>query len=67
VADAFNNFFLTVTEKLYVQKFAKGDVISFLKDSFLGNCPSIKIIQITEAEIKVYVPLSQKTLQVTMK
>jgi hypothetical protein len=47
-----NNLFLTVTEKLYIQKPEKGDVILFLKDSFPGNFPSIKIIPITEAEIK---------------
>jgi hypothetical protein len=52
MANAFNNFFLTVTEKLNVQKFQKANVISFLKDSFPGNFPSIKIIPITEAEIK---------------
>jgi hypothetical protein len=52
MANAFNNFFLTVTEKLNVQKFEKGSAISFLKDSFPGNFPSIKIIPITEAEIK---------------
>jgi hypothetical protein len=52
MASAFNSFFLTITEKLNVQKFEKGDVISFLKDSFPGNFPSIRIIPITEAEIK---------------
>jgi hypothetical protein len=34
VANAFNNFFLTVTEKLHIQKPEKGDAILFLKDSF---------------------------------
>jgi hypothetical protein len=28
------------------------DAISFLKDSFPGNFPSVKIVPITEAEIK---------------
>jgi hypothetical protein len=32
MANAFNNFFLILTEKLNVQKFEKGDAISFLKD-----------------------------------
>jgi hypothetical protein len=52
MANTFNNFFLTVTEKLNIQKFEKGAAISFLKDSFPGNFPSIKIIRITEAEIQ---------------
>jgi hypothetical protein len=30
--NAFNNFFVTVTEKLNIQKHEKGDAISFLKD-----------------------------------
>jgi hypothetical protein len=37
MANAFNNFFLTVTENLKIQKLEKGDVILFLKDSFPGN------------------------------
>jgi hypothetical protein len=52
MASAFNNFFLTVTEKLNIQKFEKGDIISFLKGALPGNFPSIRIIPITEAEIK---------------
>jgi hypothetical protein len=32
MANAHNNFFLTVTEKLNIQKPEKGDTISFLKD-----------------------------------
>jgi hypothetical protein len=52
MASAFNNFFLTATEKLNVQKFEKGDAMSCLKDSFPGSFPHIKIIRITEAEIK---------------
>jgi hypothetical protein len=52
MANAFNNYFLTVAEKLNVQKFEKGDAISLLKESFPGIFPSIKIIPITEAEIK---------------
>jgi hypothetical protein len=52
MANAFSNFFLTVTEKLNVQKFQKRGATSFLKHSFPGNFPSIKITPITEAEIK---------------
>jgi hypothetical protein len=40
MANAFNNFFLTATEKLNIQKFKKGDDMSFLKDSFPGNFPA---------------------------
>jgi hypothetical protein len=52
VANAFNKFFLTNAEKLNMQQVEKSDAISFLKDAFPGNFPSIKIIPITEAEIK---------------
>ena len=52
MANAFNNFFTTITEKLNIQQIQKGDAISILKDSFPGKFPSIKIIPITEAEIK---------------
>jgi hypothetical protein len=52
VASAFNNLFLTVTEKLNTHKPEKGDAISFLKDSFPRNFASIKIIPVTATEIK---------------
>jgi hypothetical protein len=52
VANAFNKFFLTTAEKLNMQQVEKSDAISFLEDAFPGNLPSIKIIPITEAEIK---------------
>jgi len=52
VANTFNNFFLTASEKLNIHKFEEGDAISFLKDSFPRNFPNINIIPITEAEIK---------------
>jgi ribosomal protein L33 len=51
MASAFNNFF-PVNEKLLIQKFEKGDAISFLNCSFPGNFPGIKIILVTKAEIK---------------
>jgi len=52
VANACNYFFITVTEKLNIPQIQKGDAISVLKGSFCGNFPSIKLIPITEAEIK---------------
>jgi hypothetical protein len=69
MANAFNNFFLTVTEKLNILKFGKWDAISFLKYSFPGNFPSIKIFPITEAEIKslIHSLKPKKTLQIMMK
>jgi hypothetical protein len=42
VANAFDNFLLTVAEKLNTQKPEKGDAISFLRDSFPRNFTSIK-------------------------
>jgi hypothetical protein len=47
-----NNLFITITKKLKIQRMEKGDAVSFLKDSFPGNFPSIKIILITEAKSK---------------
>jgi hypothetical protein len=52
VANIFNNFFLTASEKLNVRKFEEGDAISFLKDSFPRNFPNANIIPISEAEVK---------------
>jgi len=52
VAKAFNNLFITITEKLSIQHIEEGDAISILKYSFPGNFPSIKIIPINEAESK---------------
>jgi len=60
VANVFNNFFLTTSEKLNRYKSEKKDTTLFLKDSFPGNFPTINIIPITEAEIKsIYNKLSQ--------
>jgi len=44
--------YITVTEKLNIPQIQKGSAISILKDSFPGYFPSIKLIPITEAEIK---------------
>jgi hypothetical protein len=52
VANAFNTFFLTITEQLNIQQVENGDAVLFLEDSFPGNFPSMKRIPITEAEIK---------------
>ena len=61
VANAFNNFFTTLTGKLNIQQIEKGVAISILKDSFSRNSPSIKIIPITEADIKSTIhPLKPK-------
>jgi len=52
MANAFNNFFITITDKLNIQQIQQGDAISILKDSFPRNIPSMKIIPTTKAEIK---------------
>jgi hypothetical protein len=68
VASAFNNFFITIAEKLNIQQTEKGDAISILKYSFPGNFSSIKISPITEATIKSTIQfLEPKNHQVMMK
>ena len=52
VANAFNNFFVIISEKLNIQQIEEGNAISILKDSFLGNFPDINIIPIIEADIE---------------
>ena len=52
MSNGFNNFSITITKKLNIQQLEKGNATSHLKDSFPGNFPSIKIIPITEDEIK---------------
>jgi hypothetical protein len=52
MANAFNNFLTTITEKQNIQQIMQGDIISNLKDSFPGNFPRVEIISITEADIK---------------
>jgi hypothetical protein len=52
VANAFNNLFTTITEKLNIQKIVKGGTISILKDSLPWNFPSIDIIAVTETEMQ---------------
>ena len=54
VANAFNNLFMTITEKFNMQQIEKGDTVSILKDSFPANFPSIKIIPITEIKSNIH-------------
>jgi len=61
VANAFMNFFITITETLNIQQRHKVDAITILKDSFSGNLPTIKIIPITEAQTKYTLPTLPKT------
>jgi hypothetical protein len=51
-ANTFNNLYTTIIEKLNSKQTERGDNVSNLKDSFPGNFGSIKIIPITEGEIK---------------
>jgi hypothetical protein len=53
VANAFNTFFLTITEQLNIQQVEKGDAVSFLEDSFPGNFPSMKTIKSPRLKLKV--------------
>lgn len=66
MANAFNNFFITITEKLNRQEIENRDAISILKDSFPRNFSSTKIIPITEDEIKS-ISSNQNNHQVIMK
>jgi hypothetical protein len=52
VANVFNTFFLTIIEGLKLQHMRNEDAISFLKHAFPLKFPDIKIIPITETEIK---------------
>jgi hypothetical protein len=52
IADAFNIFFLTITENLNLHQEVRGDAISFLKQAFPRKFPGIKTISTTETEIK---------------
>jgi hypothetical protein len=51
MANAFNNFFITINDKLNIQQIQQGDAISILKDSFPRNITSIKIIPTLKAKI----------------
>jgi hypothetical protein len=67
MAKAFNNFFITITEKLNIQQTGKGSSTSVLKVSFPGNFSSLKIIPFTEADIKSIIHFLKKKIQVMMK
>jgi hypothetical protein len=51
VANAFNNFFLKITESLNLLQMLREDAVSFLKVAFSG----IKIIPTTETEMKIII------------
>jgi hypothetical protein len=68
VTNVFNNFFITITKKLYIQQLEKGVAISVLRDLFLWKLPQHKKIPITEAQIKSIIhSLKPKKSQVMMK
>jgi hypothetical protein len=46
--DAFNTFFLTITENLNLHQEVGDNVISFLREAFPRKFPSIKTIPTTE-------------------
>jgi hypothetical protein len=58
--NAFNNFFITTAGKYNIYQVEKGDAISILTDTSYGKFPSIKIIPITEEEIKCTIQYLQK-------
>ena len=60
-ANTFNNLLTTIIEKLNSKQIERGDDVSNLKDSFPGNFGSIKIIPITEGEIKSIMHSLNKT------
>jgi hypothetical protein len=56
VAHAFSDFFITIAEKLHIQQIGERNSTSFLKDSSCGNFSSMRIIPVTEADIKRLMP-----------
>jgi hypothetical protein len=50
-AEAFNNFFVTITDSLNPQSVKESSAISFLRDSYPNSFPNMKTIPVTEAEI----------------
>jgi len=57
--------FYQLTAKLNIDQVQKEDAVSFLNNSFPRNLPSIKMIPVTENEIKsiLYIPLNQKLMR----
>jgi uncharacterized protein (DUF2225 family) len=53
IADAFNTFFLTITENLKLHQEVRRDAISFLKEALPRKFPDIKTIPAAELEIKM--------------
>jgi hypothetical protein len=51
-ADAFNIFFLTITENPDLHQEVRSNAISFSKDTFPRKFPGLQTILITETEIK---------------
>jgi hypothetical protein len=52
IANAFNTFFLTITENPNLQQKVRSDAISFIEDAFPRKFPSIKTVPTTQTEIK---------------
>jgi hypothetical protein len=52
IADAFNTFFLTITENLILHQEMRGDAISSIKEALHRKFLGIKSIPTTETEIK---------------
>jgi hypothetical protein len=50
-AEAFNNFFLAVTDSLNLQSVKESSAISFLRNSYPKSFPNMKTIPVTEVEI----------------
>jgi hypothetical protein len=67
MASAFNNFFITVTEKFNIQYLEKEAAILIPTDSLPGNFPSIKINPVTEARLKSITHSLKKNHQVMME
>jgi len=69
MGSACSNFFITITEKLNIQQIREGDATSIKKHSFPGIFLSMKIIPVTEVEIKSQcIPQNNnKNHQVVMK
>jgi hypothetical protein len=52
ISDAFNTFFLTITENLNLYQEVRDDAILFLKEAFPRKFCAIETIPTTETEIK---------------
>jgi hypothetical protein len=52
VSVASNSLFLIFNKNLNMHQVQKADAITLLKDMLVGKCPGIKIIPVTDGEIK---------------